>query len=117
MILIAHVTTVHWRGDTRIRVKEVASLARSFDAPVALVVQDGKGPEGPEHGPRIFDSGPRPQGRILRMTVGSWRMWKTLRGLRPTIVHFHDPELIFLGLVMKGSGAWVIYDVHEDVPR
>lgn len=117
MILIAHVTTVHWRGDTRIRVKEVASLARSFDAPVALVVQDGKGPEGPEHGPRIIDSGPRPQGRILRMTVGSWRMWKTLRGLRPTIVHFHDPELIFLGLVMKGSGARVIYDVHEDVPR
>lgn len=117
MTLIAHVTTVHWRGDTRIRVKEVASLARGIDVPVALVVQDGKGPEGADPGPRVVDSGPRPPGRLLRMTLGSWRMWRTLRRLRPTIVHFHDPELIFLGLAMKVSGAKVIYDVHEDVPR
>lgn len=114
---IAHVTTVHFRGDTRIRIKEVGSLARRFSLPVMLVVQDGKGPEGGEEGPRVIDSGPRPRQRLLRMTLGSWRMWRTLRRLRPTVVHFHDPELIFLGLAMKAGGTRVVYDVHEDVPR
>lgn len=114
---IAHVTTVHYRGDTRIRVKEVGSLAKRFSLPVVLVVQDGKGAEGGEGEARVIDSGAPPRGRLARMTLGAWRMWRTLRRLRPTIVHFHDPELIFLGLAMKAGGARVIYDVHEDVPR
>src|SRR5690625_7224421 len=93
---IAHVTTVHFRGDTRIRIKEVGSLARRFSLPVMPVVQDGKGPAGGEEAPRVIDSGPRPRQRPRRMTFGSRLMWRTLRRLSPTVVHFHDPELIFL---------------------
>src|SRR5690554_6346518 len=51
------------------------------------------------------------------MTLGSWRMWRKLRQIRPDVIHFHDPELIFLGLAMRFCGTKVIYDVHEDVPR
>ena len=51
------------------------------------------------------------------MLVGNWRMWRVVRGTRPRIVHFHDPELLPLGLILKCCGYRVVYDVHEDLPR
>jgi len=61
MTTIIHFTTVHPRTDTRIRVKEVATLARHWPEQVALYVQDGLGDEAAE-GYQIVDTGPRPDG-------------------------------------------------------
>ena len=36
---------------------------------------------------------------------------------RGTIIHFHDSELIPIGIILKIIGYKVIYDVHEDVPK
>ncbi|WP_322522346.1 glycosyltransferase family 4 protein [Guyparkeria halophila] len=116
--MIIHFSTVHARTDTRIRVKQVASLAGAFDERVALYVQDGKGNERDEaHGIEVMDTGLPSGGRLARMTKGAWRMYRAVRRARPSVAHFHDPELIPVGLALKFSGIKVVYDVHEDVPR
>lgn len=117
-VKIAHLTSVHPRTDTRIRVREVGSLADAGPDPVVLIVQDGNGDAIEAGGKvRIIDTGPPPGGRPVRMTLGMWRMGRAAHGLRPQVVHFHDPELMIPGLVLKCLGYRVIYDVHEDLPR
>lgn len=115
--MIIHFSTVHPRKDTRIYVKEVATLAKAFKGQVKLYVQDGLGDEiDPKTGIETVDTGMRPAGRIKRMIFGSWRMYRALLKAKPSIVHFHDPELIPIGVLLKLSGIKVVYDVHEDVP-
>ena len=114
---IIHFTTVHPRTDTRIRVKEVATLARVWPGAVALFVQDGKGDEtDARDGFVIHDTGAPLRCRLRRMTVGAWRMYRAVRRARPGIAHFHDPELLPWAMLLRLSGIQIIYDVHEDVP-
>ncbi|MCY4337584.1 MAG: glycosyltransferase family 4 protein [Gammaproteobacteria bacterium] len=116
-VRIAHLTTVHPRIDARICLKEAGTLARFFAEPVALFVQDGKGDSSEAGGMiEVIDIGPAPSSRLARMVSGGWRMGRAVLLMRPQIVHFHDPELILLGFVLKCFGFKVIYDVHEDVP-
>ncbi len=117
-VRIAHLTTVHPRVDARIRIKELESLANAFAEPVALVVQDGKGNSMDAAGRiRVIDTGTPPSGRLSRIILGTWRMGLRVYAMKPQIVHFHDPELIPLCLILKCSGFKVVYDAHEDVPR
>ena len=115
---IAVLTSVHPRGDTRIRIREAGSLAKALDRTVTLFVQDGKGDSVEASGKiRIIDTGRPPARRAARMMLGVWRMWRAVRTAQPRVVHFHDPELIPLGVILKCFGCRVIYDVHEDLPR
>ena len=51
------------------------------------------------------------------MTKTVWEVYRKALGVDANIYHFHDPELIPIGLWLKYKGKKVIYDVHEDVPR
>lgn len=115
--MVIHFTTVHPRTDTRIRVKEAATLARVWPGEVALYVQDGKGDAtDAQDGVAVHDTGPPERGRLRRMTVGAFRMYRAVRRARPRIAHFHDPELLPWALLLRLRGIRVIYDVHEDAP-
>ena len=62
---IIHFTTVHSRSDTRIVVKEVATLAGRLEQTVALYVQDGLGNDTNEkYGFTVHDTGPVPKGAM-----------------------------------------------------
>jgi glycosyltransferase involved in cell wall biosynthesis len=115
---LLHLTTVHPRSDTRILIKEAQSLASNLPHKVFLMVADGKGNVDEEHGRvSIHDLGRLVGGRLRRALIGPWRAFFAIRKIKPDIVHFHDPELIPLGMLLRVIGYKVIYDVHEDVPR
>ncbi len=113
---IVQLTTVHPRDDIRIAVKQCATLAAAYPSAVELVVADGLG-DDERDGVRITDLGLIGSSRLVRPFQGFWRSIRFLYVKRPKILHFHDPELIPVGLVAKVLGIRVIYDVHEDVPR
>jgi len=112
-IRICHVTTVHPRTDVRIFYKECTSLAKEFD--VYLIVADGLGNEI-SNNVNIIDIGLRQNSRIKRAYIDSKKALKKALELNCKIYHFHDPELIPLGLILKRKGFIVVADFHEDIP-
>ena len=93
---IVHFTTVHPRGDTRIRVKETASLAEGMGAGVALYVQDGKGPERDEvSGVEVVDTGPPRNVSTFFQQIGGF-FYVTTSG---------SARLTGVGTVLKLSGS------------
>lgn len=114
---MVHLSTAHPRNDTRIFIKQVHTLSAALAEDVSLVVADGLGDNHLPNQPAVFDLGKLPASRFKRAVVGSFRALMFFLRNRPRLVHFHDPELIPLGLLLRLLGSKVIYDVHEDVPR
>ena len=110
---IAHATTVHRRDDSRIFRKECRTLTETFD--ISLIVADGLG-DARKDGVRIIDVG-KDAGRGQRFLKASTRVARAVLREGIDVVHFHDPELIPLGLLLRMLGRKVVYDVHEDLPR
>lgn len=115
---VIQLTTVHPRNDTRILIKQTQTLASQLSYNVWLLVADGKGDSHEGHGRvSVHDLGNPGNTRLARLLRGTVKAFVAIRKINPMVVHFHDPELIPLGIVLKLLGYKVIYDVHEDVPR
>ena len=110
---VCHLTSVHPKIDTRIFYKECKTLVDAgYD--VTLVVQNDK--DEVIDGVKILciDT---PKNRKERMLHTTRHVYKRALECNADIYHFHDPELMPIGLKLKRKGKKVIYDVHEDVPR
>jgi len=111
---ICHLTSAHDRYDDRIFLKECKTLSNAgFD--VNLIVANGKGNEVVDK-IKIYDVG-KPINRKERMLKTTKKIFKKALEMNADIYHFHDPELIPVGLKLKKLGKKIIYDVHEDLPR
>jgi glycosyltransferase involved in cell wall biosynthesis len=109
---VLHVSSVHAPYDSRIFVRECRSLAAAgYDVTLATPGS---------HGSDVKDGV-----RLVSLTpvARRWerpRIWREIlslaMSLRPAIVHFHDPELVPLMMLLARPGRCVICDVHEDLP-
>lgn len=111
---VAHLTSVHKYNDTRIFLKECRSLAQAGYC-VSLVAPDIH--DCVVDGVSICGVQASQGGRLQRFTGTVWRVYKAARAIDADIYHFHDPELLPIGLLLKIFGKKVIYDTHEDLPR
>lgn len=110
--IITHISTVHPAFDVRIFYKECCSLANNgFN--VNLVVTHSKNEI--VEGVNIIAL-PRVNNRVLRIFFKPWIAFIKALKTKADIFHFHDPELISVGILLQICGKKVIYDVHEDVP-
>lgn len=111
---VAHITSVHPQNDNRIFYKECLTLAnQGYD--VSLIAA---GAESTRINNIDIIGYPKADGgRFKRMIKTSFiDMIKVCNSVNTDIYHFHDPELMFVGLYLKFKGKKVVYDIHENNP-
>jgi len=106
-------TSVHLPFDGRVFHKEARSLAKAgYD--VTLIARHDK--DEVVDGVRIVPL-PEPKSRLQRMTKVLWRLYRLAVREDADVYHFHDPELMIVGLLLKLRSKKVIWDVHEHYPN
>lgn len=109
---VVHISTVHHFQDPRIMLKECQSLAAAgYD--VTLLIQLDKQIPFTENGVKV-----RPlrkyKRRFLSMLLSPLEAYRKAKKMRADFYHFHDPELLPVGWMLRTKSNTVIYDVHED---
>ncbi len=108
MTKVCHITSAHHPLDDRIFYKECLSLSKYYKVfIIAPYHQDFI-----EQGINIVHVKQFNQ-RIFRFLCLPFLIFLKVLKMKPKIVHFHDPDLIPLGFLLKLLGYKVIYDAHE----
>jgi glycosyltransferase involved in cell wall biosynthesis len=111
-VRVCHLTSVHPPFDTRIFEKECLSLAAAgYDVQLVAPATASTRVRGV-----TIAAVPPARGRVSRALVTTARVLVQALRARAHVYHFHDPELIPVGVVLRLLGKCVVYDAHEDVP-
>lgn len=108
---VCHFTSVHTAFDVRIFYKECRTLAIAGYS-VTLIAQHDKNEV--VGGVKIIAL-PNVSNHILRFCGLTLKAFRLALKEKAEVYHFHDPELLLAGLLIKlSTGKRVVYDVHED---
>lgn len=110
---VCMISTVHNAEDVRIFHKEAKSLKKA-GYHICLIARYPQNSlvEGIE-----IRALPEVHSKIRRMVMAPFRALAMAVNVRASIYHFHDPELLFIGYLLKiFTKSAVIYDAHEDFP-
>lgn len=110
---ICHLSNVHPLNDNRIFYKECQSLAEAgYDVSV-IIVHDK---DETINGVKVIGLA-KAANRFQRFFISTFKLLRYALEQKARIYHFHDPELIPVGIVLKLFGKKVICDVHENLPQ
>lgn len=109
---VCHITTVHKIQDVRIFHKECVSLAKNgFD--VTLIAFGSDAFNDIMFGVKRISLFVPVKNRLDRFLRRSKAVYEKALEVDACIYHFHDPELLPIGLKLKKAGKKVIFDSHE----
>lgn len=113
IIKVCHFSSVHKDNDVRVYSKECLTLAAAgFDT--TLIACDGQQASDQVKLIKIKEKG----GRLQRIFLRAFRVYRAALSTKADIFHFHDPELLPYGLIIKlTTRAKTIYDSHECYPE
>lgn len=110
---VVHLSSVHPCFDIRIFIKECRTLAQAGYEVIFIVPYDK---DEVVDGIKI-KSVSNPKNRRERMFKTVFDIYKSALKEDADLYHFHDPELIPAGIMLRLRGKKVVYDAHEDLPR
>ncbi|GAA0747885.1 glycosyltransferase family 4 protein [Clostridium oceanicum] len=110
---VCHISTAHPAYDTRIYHKECRTIAQNKYNTYLLV---GNDKDEVSDNVKIVHL-PMKNSRFYRFFKKKKIAFNKAVKIDADIYHFHDPELLSVGMKLKRLGKKVIYDVHEDVPK
>lgn len=113
-MFVVHMTSVHPPVDTRILYRMCKTLAKSgHEVALVFATEDSRSINAVD-GVAFYGVASAVKNRFQRMIFSAWRVYRKAHFLNGDIYHFHDPELIPFGVLLKLFGNHVIYDAHED---